>query len=708
VPAIEDAEIVKEFLIESNENLGRLDQEIVELEQRPKDTVLLASVFRTFHTIKGACGMLGFQNLEGITHAAENLLSQFRSGARELTPGLVSVILQTVDVVKQELAAIEGTGAESVDPHQETVRTLKQACDGPAVPESAAAPATAPDPETAIPQKSVTADSTIRVNVSLLDKLMNLVGELVLTRNQILQVNSRQEDAGFNGISQRLNLITTELQEGVMKTRMQPIGVVWKKLPRLVRDLAAASGKRIQVTTDGEETELDRTIIEAINDPLTHLIRNCCDHGIEDPATRAKRGKPPVGTISLRAYHEGGQVNIEINDDGGGIDVERVKEKAVAKGLLRKDQAAQLSERELLSFIFLPGFSTAQTVTSVSGRGVGMDVVKTNIEHIGGSIDLSSRAGKGATIRLKIPLTLAIIPGLIVVSGAEKFIIPQVCLLELICLEGEAGKKQIEEIYGARMYRRRGVLLPLVSLNEVLELSAPADPDAINIVVLQAEGMQFGLIVDGICDTQEIVVKPLGKELKTLCCYAGSTILGDGSVALILDVLGIAQRARIASERHERTAKESGEPGTTEDCGELLLLFRAGKFSRLAAPLSLVARLEEFPQSQIEHAGGRPVVQYRGQILSLTAMAGILNAGELLELGGRDPLQTIVFRDGGEQVGVVIDEILDIIQAPVTGKMPSRLPGLSGSGVVDGKLADFIDLHAVVLAADGRNGYRDP
>ncbi len=549
--AMEDQDIIREFLIESNENLARLDQEMVELEQRPKDPALLAGIFRTIHTIKGTCGLLGFATLEGITHLAEDILTQLRDGQRELTPELVTVILEAVDATKKVLLAIEKTGSEGPDTHgalRERLETARKRPGAPGatapVPAAPDAPQEAPTPDAEDPgarKAASVADSTIRVDVGLLDKLMNLVGELVLTRNQILQFNAQQEDTTLNVTSQRLNLITTELQEGVMKTRMQPIGVVWNKLPRLVRDLAANLGKQIHLEMDGADTELDRTIIEAIKDPLTHIVRNCCDHGIEPSEVRVAKGKPAQGKVMLRAFHEGGQVNIEISDDGGGIDLGKVKEKAIRQGLLRPEQAERASDREILNLVFLPGMSTAERITSVSGRGVGMDVVKSNIEKIGGTVDLVSRAGLGTTLKVKIPLTLAIIPGLIVTTSerrsaprrrraiGERFVIPQVSLLELIRLEGETGKSQIERIHGTPVYRRRGQLLPIVYLSEVLGMGEPLESGVVNIVVLQAEDRQFGLVVDGISDTQEIVVKPLGKQFKGLDCYAGATIMGtDG------------------------------------------------------------------------------------------------------------------------------------------------------------------------------------
>jgi two-component system chemotaxis sensor kinase CheA len=478
---------------------------------------------------------------------------------------------------------------------------------------------------------------------------------LVLTRNQILQFNIEREDPALNATSQRLNLITSELQEGVMKTRMQPIGVVWNKLPRVVRDMATTLGKQIRLQMDGAETELDRTIIEAIKDPLMHLVRNSCDHGIELPEVRLRAGKSPQGTLTLRAYHEGGQVNIEIGDDGAGIDVARVKQKALENGLLRPEQAEKLSDREALGLIFQPGFSTAQTVTNFSGRGVGMDVVKSHIEKIGGVVDIFSRLGEGATVKIRIPLTLAIIPGLVITSGCERFVIPQISLLELIRLESDASGKHIEYVHGTPVYRRRGSLLPIAYLNQVLGLKSAAHEEAVSMVVLQAEDRQFGLVVDGINDTQEIVVKPLGKQLKGLTLYAGATIMGDGRVALILDVLGIGQRSGVLAESLEQ-ARGAGQQKTQADASkQRLLLFRAGSFARLAVPLSLVARLEEFPRSAVEHASGGQVVQYRDRILPLVSLQTVLEPNATDQQRGhgrrRDPGCNRRRSDGAPGIG---------------------------------------------------------
>ena len=696
---VHEQEVIREFLIESSENLNRLDQEIVQLEQSPDDKPLLASIFRTIHTIKGTCGFLGFGALEEIAHGAEDILSQLRAGKQRVREPLIRLILDAVDAIRKILVDIEKTGGEIQSDRSELVRRLRQGATQ-QEPEPAEAPSPEPPPEAE--KTCAVADTAIRVDVGLLDKLMNLVGELVLARNQVLQFTVQKDDGGLNATSQRLNLITTELQENVMKTRMQPIGMVWNKLPRLVRDVAHGCGKQVRLEMDGAETELDKTIIEAIKDPLTHLVRNACDHGIEAPAERGKLGKSAHGTVSLRAYHEGGQVNIEIEDDGGGIDAARVRQKAIEKSLIAADQGARMSERDALHLIFLPGFSTAQKVTSISGRGVGLDVVKSNVERIGGVVDVATRPGEGTTFKLKIPLTLAIIPGLIVMSGGERFLIPQASLLELIRIDGDLGGR-IEYVHGTPVYRRRGRLLPIAFLNQVLAMGSSAPGDVVNIVVLQAEDHQFGLVVDSIRDTQEIVVKPLGKQLKGLSVYAGATIMGDGKVSLILDVLGIGQRAGVLAERTGQTAADAPAPASGERTVERLLLFRAGSFQRLAVPLSLVARLEEFPRSAIEQAGGSSAIQYRGGILRLVTLASILEPEVQSCDSIQDPVQVVVFADGARALGVMVDEVLDIVEEAVTIRQPSRRTGLIGSAIVGKRVADFLDVRSV-LGAEWLNG----
>jgi two-component system, chemotaxis family, sensor kinase CheA len=744
----EQDEVVQEFLVESHENLDRLDQDLVALERTPDDVATLSSIFRTIHTIKGTCGFLGFSKLESVAHVGEGLLSRLRDRELALDEDIVSGLLLMVDAVRGMLASIEATGGEGDGVYDDLVAELGRLQRGepaapPADPGTPTEPEAVPllgqllvehgdvaadDVQAAVEQqaagdprpigellmdegklrpgelvdalqaqseaRSAIADHTIRVDVALLDKLMNLVGELVLARNRVLQFTRADSEPDFVSTSQRLNLVTSELQEGVMKTRMQPVGSVWGKFPRIVRDLSVQLGKQVRIEMEGEETELDKTIIEAIKDPLTHIVRNSVDHGIESPETRVAAGKPAEGLLLLRAFHEGGQVNIEITDDGKGVDVERVRSRAVERNLLTPEQAARMNDREVANLVFLPGFSTAATVTNVSGRGVGMDVVKTSIEKIGGSVDLQPRPGQGTTLRIRIPLTLAIIPALIVVTGGDRYAIPQVNLLELVRLEGEQARTAVERIHDTPVYRLRGDLLPLVDLRSELGLAAPEqESDVMNIVVLQADDRQFGLVVEGVSDTEEIVVKPLGRQLKGIATFAGATIMGDGRLALILDVLGLAQQARVVSPDRERPAltsiavSDAGEEGS-----QALVVLRVGG-DRVALPLSLVARLEEVPATAVERSAGQEVVQYRGQIMPLVHVADTLGRArpEPAEV-----LQVVVHSTAGRNVGLVVDEIVDIVEERLVVERVATRHGLLGSAVVQGRVTDLLDVAAVV------------
>ncbi|MFZ4791874.1 MAG: chemotaxis protein CheA [Candidatus Competibacteraceae bacterium] len=565
----------------------------------------------------------------------------------------------------------------------------------PTPPERPAAP---PAPPSA--GSSTIADSSIRVDVPLLDKLMNLVGELVLARNQILEYTLLQENPQLQAASQRLNLITSELQEGIMRTRMQPINNIWAKFPRVVRDLAVSCGKQVRVDMEGKETELDKSLIEAMKDPLTHLVRNAVDHGVELPAVRRSAGKPEEGCLLMRAYHEGGQVHIEISDDGAGINPVKLRNKALEKGLITLERAAAMSDQDLRRLIFLAGFSTAEKITNISGRGVGMDVVKTNIEKIGGVIDLESELGRGSIFKIRIPLTLAIVPALIITSGGERFAIPQVNLLELIRINEEQRGAAIEYVHSNPVYRLRGKLLPIVHLNRELELT-PGRSNAVNIVVLQAGQHQFGLVVDQINDTQEIVVKPLDKVLQDVPVFAGATIMGDGRVALILDVLGIAQQARILNSSHDHNVGAQ-QLETRDQDGErqTLLLVRSPGNGRLAIPLAPVSRLEEFPADQVESAGEVDVIQYRGQILPLIRLQDILGERRTLDrLAHAEPdvpasnlLEVIVFGDGARRVGLAVDEIIDIVQGIFEIKGRSTRHSVAGTLVIQGRVTELFDV----------------
>ena len=557
-------------------------------------------------------------------------------------------------------------------------------------------------------RKSAVADSSLRIDVGILDKLMNLVGELVLARNQILQFTSQGADAAFVSATQRLNLVTSELQEGVMKTRMQPIGNIWSKFPRVVRDVATLCGKQVRIEMDGKDTELDKTIIEAIKDPLTHIIRNSVDHGIESPEVRVARGKGPEGLLRLRAYHEGGHINIEIVDDGAGIDPNKIRAVALRRGVVTAELAGRMSDQDAVRLIFQPGFSTAEKVSNISGRGVGMDVVKTNIERIGGQVDIHSQVGEGTTIRIKIPLTLAIIPALIVTSAGARYAIPQVNLLELVRLDEGTAATAVERIDDGTFYRLRGNLLPLVWLRRELNL---ADSDsagqAVNIVVLKADERRFGLVVDRINDTEEIVVKPLSRQLKSISMYAGATIMGDGAVALILDVLGLAQRARVVSATrgtaHTETAHVASAGVAVSDAGrQTLLVFGVSGGDRMAIPLSQVTRLEEFSGATIEHAGGREVVQYGDEIMPLVSPFGGDCLPSLDEAGGTR--RAIVLRHNTGHVAMVVDEIIDIVSERISGQRGRARHGALGSVVIQERVTELVDVDAM-LASVGRTTF---
>jgi two-component system chemotaxis sensor kinase CheA len=566
-------------------------------------------------------------------------------------------------------------------------------------------------PEAAEPRAPAVADGSIRVDVGLLDKLMTLVGELVLARNQLVQFGSTREDAAFLGPLQRLNLLTTELQSGVMKTRMQPVGSAWGKFPRVVRDLAVACGKQVRLELDGQDTELDKTIIEAIRDPLTHVVRNAVDHGIEPPAERVALGKSPEGRLHLDAFHEGGKVVIEITDDGAGIDAGRVREKAVRTGLIDHEQAARMSDRELVNLVFLPGFSTADRVTHFSGRGVGMDVVRTNVEKIGGTVDLESRVGRGTTVRMKLPLTLAIIPALTVTSGGDRYCIPQVSLLELVRLEGEGVRKGIEFIHGVPVHRLRGNLLPLLYLDRELRVESDRrEGGEVNIVVLQADERPFGLVVDQIHDTEEIVVKPLWKQLKGIGAFSGTTILGDGRVALILDVLSLGQRSGVVAGVRERTRAEKSPASAEVRNRQTVLLFAVPGGGRMAIPLAEVVRLEEFPRSAVERAGPREVVQYRGEILPLVRVARVLRNGSNGHNGKPRPgdrisprgekVQVVVCAPGGRRVGLVVTRIIDVVEEAITVRSGASRPGVLFTAVIQDRVTEFLDVDAVIRSAE--------
>jgi two-component system chemotaxis sensor kinase CheA len=754
-------DLLQEFLTETTESMDTLDVELVKLEQNPNDPALLGNIFRLVHTVKGTCGFLGLPRLEAVAHAGENVLGMVRDGVLTVTPDAVSLVLESLDRIKELLAALEATEHEPEGDDTDLIDRLNAFAEGRnAAPVAAPAPAkpTAPasDGEEAAaedddalqaafdaaeykgpapasahkdhsdeaeePAKSVVTQpkasvpaaaadkapavhaeggsskegssvaASIRVNVDLLENLMTMVSELVLTRNQLLQLLRAQQESEFTAPLQRLSHVTSELQEGVMKTRMQPIGNAWAKLPRIVRDLALELNKKIDLQMIGAETELDRQVLELIKDPLTHMVRNSADHGLETTAERVANGKPETGTITLNAFHEGGHIVIEIGDDGGGLKTSRIKEKLLTNGLASENEIESMTDQQVHNFIFRAGFSTAQKVTSVSGRGVGMDVVRTNIERIGGTVELQSAEGKGTTFTIKIPLTLAIVSALIIECAGERFAVPQISVLELV-LAGKGSVHTIERIQGTPVLRLRNRLLPLVSLREMLKIQereqvARGDfsEEETFVIVTQVGQSCFGIIVDKVFDTEEIVVKPVSPVLRNISVFSGNTILGDGSVIMILDPNGIAgELGEVTVTDHQEIGGTQQQIASDRD-REAMLLFKGGDNVPKAVPLALVARLEEINCESIEYTNGKPLVQYRGRLMPLVPVSDPI---DFTEKKGRMPV--LVFTDSGRSMGLVVNEIVDIIEDRLNIEIGADKPGMFGSAIIGGHATDIID-----------------
>jgi two-component system chemotaxis sensor kinase CheA len=714
-------ELLRDFLTETGESLDLVDAELVRFEQEPNNGAILGNIFRLVHTIKGTCGFLGLSRLEKLTHAAETLMGKFRDGA-PVTADAVTLILATIDRIKSILGEIGAKEEEPAGDDTDLIERLACMARLEPAPQPVSPPLPPPLPpkppaEEADAPRAMSANvageklapesgerpapesgerpppeggekiagHSIRVSVDTLDRLMTTVSELVLTRNQLLEIVRRYEESDFKVPLQRLSNVTAELQEGVMKTRMQPIGNAWQKLPRIVRDLCAELDKEIELEMHGAETELDRQVLELVRDPLTHLVRNCADHGIESPAARVAAGKPRAGTIRLTACHEGGHIIIEIADDGRGLDAARIRGKAIETGLASEAELAGKADTEIYNFIFAPGFSTAAQVTSISGRGVGMDVVRSNIEQIGGTVELKSAPGAGTSFTIKIPLTLAIVSVLIVEAAGERFAIPQLSVLELV-RAGGAGEHRIERIKDTPVLRLRNQLLPLLYLREVFHLG-DRERDNGFVVVIQVGNQVFGAVVDGVLHTEEIVIKPMSSKLRHITVFSGTTILGDGSVIMIVDPNGVAQALGRAAQAAQAAAPEPGqdEAAAADDIVSLLV-FRAGSQRLKAVPLSLVTRLEEIDCRRIEISDGRHLVQYRDQLMPLLR----IDAEAGLKKEGTQPI--LVFSDRGRSMGLVVDEIVDIVEDRLDIEVVSNRPGVLGYAVVKGNTTEIVDI----------------
>jgi len=758
--------IVQEFLVESFDNLSNISEDLTKYEKNPSDNELLNSIYRKIHTLKGSASFLGFVQLQEITHSVESILDYIRDGALSINSEFIDLFLESFDFCLLILKEVEANGSEGNHKNTELANKLNKVLEASllkgesTIKEELVIDDTRPSStlsavenqnreakesgeevseiESALtelnseidedivlktmkedivesiannnsaPQekRSHVSDSIVKVNVNLLDKIMNVVGELVITRNQILQYSKLKDSADLNRYAQQLNVITTELQTDIMTTRMQPVGSVFTKFERIVRDLSRSQKKKVNLEITGQDTELDKTLIEVIKDPMTHLIRNSLDHGLELPEVREKSGKNPHGLLSIKAYHEGGQVIIEIGDDGAGISAERVKAKAIEKKIITPEEAASMSSQKLHSLIFHPGFSTAEKVTNISGRGVGMDVVKSNIEKIGGEVEVISAEGKGTSFRLKIPLTLAIVPALVIESAGETFAIHQKNLVELVLLEQEDFGK-IENLHGKEFFRLRGDLIPIVRLNSVLKLEEKEIDEShhfLNIIVLKAEGKTYGLIVDDILDTQEIVVKPMDRKLKNIGYYAGATIMGDGRVALIIDAFGFYNQVDSKDAGEKDSHSDLMGSSQVSDYESLeVVLFTLGDNRVYGIPLSLISRLEEFDPGIIEWSGEQALVRYRGSSMPL------VNVENLLSLRGKSRIEKpedrkincIVANINGISFGFVVNEIMDIAltESSIETETIDR-DGLLGTVYINEKLISLLDLYKLVSKTD--------
>ncbi|MFY9769639.1 MAG: chemotaxis protein CheA [Xanthobacteraceae bacterium] len=695
-------ELLREFLTETAESLDHVDAQLVRFEREPNNGQVLSNVFRLVHTIKGTCGFLGLPRLEALTHAAETLMGKFRDGMA-VTGEAVSLILAAIDRIKTILDGLEKLQREPPGDDTDLIRQLNRAAaraqetnprlqgDGSAASERAADQTALEDGDTAVfrnlaesgDEAGSVASQSIRVSIDTLDQLMTMVSELVLTRNQLLEVLRQHDDSEFNVPLQRLSSVTTQVQQEVMKTRMQPIGNAWQKLPRIVRDLSADLGKDIGLEMVGADTELDRQVLDLVKDPLTHLIRNCADHGIENPDERSAAGKPRRGTIRLTASRQGGYVVIEIVDDGRGLDAARIKAKALEAGLISEPDVSAKSQAEINNLIFTPGFSTALEVTSISGRGVGMDVVRSNIEQIGGTVDVKSSPGSGTSFIIKIPLTLSIVAALIVEIAGERFAFPQLSVLELMRIGSE---HRIERIKSAPVLRLRQRLLPLIDVKKALQLGTGDDANGF-VVVTQAGSQIFGAVVDNVFHTEEIVIKPMSSKLRHIAIFSGMTILGDGSVIMVIDPNVLAQSLGSAAPSPIEASIDAAEPEPrSRQDAVSLLIFRAASDRPKAVPLSLVSRIEEVDRQKVDITDGRYIVKYRDALMPLLGF----DMQARIKKEGAQPI--LVFSEQGRSIGLLIDEIVDIAEEKLDVKITGDRPGILGYALVKGVVAEIIDV----------------
>jgi two-component system chemotaxis sensor kinase CheA len=713
----EDEEILLAFCEESRENLDQMDRDLVDLEARGADKELLSRVFRTVHTLKGTCGFLGFTRLESVAHAGEDLLSALRDETLVLDAASATTLLRLVDAARTSLAQIESDGHEPPGEHLQLVVDLRSflQLDGqpPGQPtgqptgQSTGQPLSPPPPPTAAELRAPSSpEGSVRVDVAVLDRLMDLVGELVLARSRIGELAAIEGEGPLSASYRDLRVVAGDLQDSVMAARLQPVGTVTGKFPRIARDLATALGKQVVVRIEGESVGVDKAVNEALRDPLLHLVRNCLDHGIETPVDRLAAGKPAAGLLSIRACHEGGRVHVEVSDDGRGVDLAALSAKAVAQGVVSADDAQELTQAQVLDLMFHPGLSTREEVSSTSGRGVGMDVVRASVEQVGGSVEVTSTRGSGTMFEMNVPLTLAIMPVLVTACGGSRYAIPQVHLLEVLQLSPDQLATRVDVVGHARLLRLRGRLLPLVDLGERLAVTA-ARTDGLVVVVVETDARRFGLVVDEVADTVDAVVKPLPALLRPIPVFAGTTILGDGRPALVVDVEGLAAAAGITSVSIPLTggagAGGSGSP-LVDPLLLSLLLATAQDGGLVAVPVRQVRRLERFAVGRVERSGDTTVVQYGDELLPMLWISEILPERRK-EHRGPQPvltptvLETAVCETRVGPVGFVVASIDDVVPEPPAVRQPAGRPGVQASVVVDGRVVELLDVDALAERA---------
>ena len=721
-------EILAEFILEAREILDLLDGEFIRLEQSPDDKKLIGNIFRALHTLKGSSGFFAFKRLEKISHAGESLLGKIRDGQISLDPEKTDRLLDTVDVLRIIIEGIEKSNSEPAGDDQELIEQLQalakvqsqsvqsqvvqqqENASQQAEPEteievysetSASSQVNVPAPasDIAIAEKAHDVSAPVKVNLDTLDRLMNLTSEMVLARNRLLPFANNSKDLNFSQTVRSIDLLTLELQERMMKMRMQPISYVWSKFSRLVRDIAQECHKKVNLIQIGSETELDRALLDAIRDPLIHILRNSIDHSIEIPEVRKSKGKLETGNIQLRAFHQNGMVLIEIADDGAGIHYEGIRQRAIERKLISPQEAAGLTKEALIDLIFLPGFSTKEKVSSLSGRGVGMDVVKNNITNVGGSIEISSEANAGTTIKLKIPLTLAIMPALLVGSESQTYAIPQNRIIELVRLDPNAAQAPFEDFYGTPVYRLRENLIPVLNLSDELRLNKASfdKANSINLVVAQSEGVQFGIVVDAIFNIQDVVVKPLGPLLNNLPKYAGATILGSGRVSLIIDVDGIASESGLIGKVQPNIIAPVLESTQILEGEMAMLLFELNGLSRIAAPLESIEHILMLSEDQFQENGNKEVVYYQDQLMHVIRLENYVSGCEVSDSSGQAVFPALTCHINHKTYALIVKQVYDIIQVPTKmHELSSPQRGIEGCVIYKDEVINVLDLEEVL------------